>query len=46
MKRVAEDYLGEQVREAVVTVPAYFDDVQRQATKDGGLIAGLTVVRS
>jgi molecular chaperone DnaK len=43
MKRVAEDYLGEQVREAVVTVPAYFDDVQRQATKDAGLIAGLTV---
>jgi molecular chaperone DnaK len=43
MKRVAEDYLGEQIREAVVTVPAYFDDVQRQATKDAGLIAGLTV---
>src|SRR5262245_12062286 len=43
MKRVAEDYIGEQVREAVVTVPAYFDDVQRQATKDAGLIAGLTV---
>ena len=43
MKRVAEDYLGEQVRDAVVTVPAYFDDVQRQATKDAGLIAGLTV---
>jgi molecular chaperone DnaK len=43
MKRVAEDYLGEQVREAVVTVPAYFDDVQRQATKDAGAIAGLTV---
>src|SRR5678815_6034302 len=43
MKRVAEDYLGEQVREAVVTVPAYFDDVQRQATKDAGRSAGLTV---
>ena len=43
MKRVAEDYLGEQVFEAVVTVPAYFDDVQRQATKDAGAIAGLTV---
>ena len=43
MKRVAEDYLGEAVDEAVVTVPAYFDDVQRQATKDAGAIAGLTV---
>ena len=43
MKRVAEDYLGETVTEAVVTVPAYFDDVQRQATKDAGAIAGLTV---
>jgi molecular chaperone DnaK len=43
MKRVAEDYIGEEVREAVVTVPAYFDDVQRQATKDAGAIAGLTV---
>jgi molecular chaperone DnaK len=43
MKRVAEDYLGEPVVEAVVTVPAYFDDVQRQATKDAGTIAGLTV---
>jgi molecular chaperone DnaK len=43
MKRVAEDYLGEEVEEAVVTVPAYFDDVQRQATKDAGAIAGLTV---
>jgi molecular chaperone DnaK len=43
MKRVAEDYLGESVFEAVVTVPAYFDDVQRQATKDAGAIAGLTV---
>jgi molecular chaperone DnaK len=43
MKRVAEDYLGESVSEAVITVPAYFDDVQRQATKDAGAIAGLTV---
>ena len=43
MKRVADDYLGESVFEAVVTVPAYFDDVQRQATKDAGAIAGLTV---
>jgi molecular chaperone DnaK len=43
MKRVAEDYLGERVNEAVVTVPAYFDDAQRQATKDAGAIAGLTV---
>jgi molecular chaperone DnaK len=43
MKRVAEDYLGEPVTEAIVTVPAYFDDVQRQATKDAGAIAGLTV---
>ncbi len=43
MKRVAEDYIGETITEAVVTVPAYFDDVQRQATKDAGAIAGLTV---
>jgi molecular chaperone DnaK len=43
MKRVAEDYLGQTVTEAVVTVPAYFDDAQRQATKDAGKIAGLTV---
>src|SRR6185436_12532397 len=43
MKRVAEDYLGESVNEAVITVPAYFDDVQRQATKDAGAVAGLTV---
>jgi molecular chaperone DnaK len=43
MKRVAEDYLGEAVTEAIVTVPAYFDDVQRQATKDAGAIAGLAV---
>src|SRR5207253_1228005 len=43
MRMVAEDYLGEPVTEAIVTVPAYFDDVQRQATKDAGLLAGLTV---
>ena len=43
MRRVAEDYLGEPVTEAVITVPAYFDDVQRQATKDAGAIAGLQV---
>ena len=43
LRRVAEEYLGEEITEAVVTVPAYFDDVQRQATKDAGAIAGLTV---
>jgi molecular chaperone DnaK len=43
MRRVAEDYVGETITEAVITVPAYFDDVQRQATKDAGAIAGLTV---
>src|SRR5438105_11445796 len=45
MKQTAEDYLGEQVSEAVVTVPAYFNDSQRQATKDAGRIAGLNVLR-
>ena len=45
MKQTAEDYLGEPVTEAVITVPAYFDDSQRQATKDAGQIAGLTVLR-
>ena len=45
MKKTAEDYLGETVREAVVTVPAYFNDSQRQATKDAGKIAGLDVKR-
>lgn len=45
MKQTAEDYLGETVTEAVITVPAYFDDSQRQATKDAGRIAGLTVLR-
>src|SRR5690349_10262569 len=43
MKQVAEDYLGEEVKEAIVTVPAYFDDAQRRATKDAGAIAGLEV---
>ena len=43
MRSVAEDYLGEPVSEAIVTVPAYFDEVQRQATKDAGTIAGLEV---
>ncbi len=45
MKKTAEDYLGEEVTEAVVTVPAYFNDSQRQATKDAGKIAGLNVKR-
>ena len=45
MKKTAEDYLGEEVREAVITVPAYFNDSQRQATKDAGRIAGLEVKR-
>ncbi|MGH8747119.1 MAG: molecular chaperone DnaK, partial [Burkholderiales bacterium] len=45
MKRTAEDYLGEPVTEAVITVPAYFNDSQRQATKDAGRIAGLDVKR-
>src|SRR5215211_7922573 len=45
MKQTAEDYLGQKVSEAVITVPAYFNDTQRQATKDAGEIAGLTVKR-
>jgi heat shock protein 5 len=45
MKEIAEDYLGKKVTHAVVTVPAYFNDAQRQATKDAGTIAGLTVLR-
>ncbi|MGH7779445.1 MAG: molecular chaperone DnaK [Candidatus Binataceae bacterium] len=45
MKQTAEDYLGEKVTEAVITVPAYFNDGQRQATKDAGRIAGLNVLR-
>ncbi|CAL4953009.1 unnamed protein product [Urochloa decumbens] len=46
MKETAEAYLGEKVTHAVITVPAYFNDAQRQATKDAGVIAGLTVVRT
>src|SRR5512140_1330894 len=45
MKKTAEDYLGQTVTDAVITVPAYFDDSQRQATKDAGRIAGLNVLR-
>lgn len=45
LKKVAEDYLGQEVKEAVITVPAYFNDAQRQATKDAGRIAGLDVKR-
>ena len=45
MRKTAEDYLGEEVKEAVITVPAYFNDSQRQATKDAGRIAGLEVKR-
>ena len=45
LKQTAEDYLGDKVTEAVITVPAYFDDAQRQATKDAGKIAGLDVLR-
>ena len=45
MKQTAEDYLGEKVSEAVITVPAYFNDSQRQATKDAGRVAGLKVLR-
>src|SRR5687767_7915579 len=45
MKMIAEDYLGQEVQKAVITVPAYFNDGQRQATKDAGAIAGLDVIR-
>ena len=45
MKQIAEEYLGHEVRKAVVTVPAYFNDAQRQATKDAGTIAGLEIIR-
>ena len=45
MKETAENFLGKQVKQAVVTVPAYFNDSQRQATKDAGAIAGLNVLR-
>ena len=45
MKETAENFLGHPVTHAVVTVPAYFNDAQRQATKDAGIIAGLNVLR-
>lgn len=45
MKSIAENYLGEEVKKAVITVPAYFNDAQRQSTKDAGAIAGLNVLR-
>jgi heat shock protein 5 len=45
MKETAENYLGQEVKHAIVTVPAYFNDAQRQATKDAGTIAGLNVIR-
>src|SRR4029078_11613193 len=45
LKRDAEEYLGEKVTDAVITVPAYFNDAQRQATKEAGVIAGLNVLR-
>ena len=45
MKTIAEDYLGKEVTKAVVTVPAYFKDAQRQATRDAGIIAGLDIIR-
>ena len=45
MRQTAEDFLGEKVTDAVVTVPAYFNDSQRQATKDAGRISGLNVLR-
>ena len=45
MRETAEAYLGSQVTEAVITVPAYFNDAQRHATKDAGVIAGLKVLR-
>ena len=45
MKEIAESYTGKKIKNAIVTVPAYFDNSQRQATKDAGIIAGLNVVR-
>jgi len=45
MKEIAEAYLGKEVKHAVITVPAYFTDSQRQSTKDAGMIAGLNVLR-
>jgi len=45
MKETAESYLGEEVKDIIITCPAYFNDAQRQATKDAGAIAGLNVIR-
>ena len=45
MKEIAESFLGDKVTDAVITVPAYFNDAQRQSTKDAGVIAGLNVLR-
>jgi molecular chaperone DnaK (HSP70) len=45
MKEIAETYLGQTIKKAVITVPAYFNDAQRRATKDAGTIAGLEVLR-
>ena len=45
MKEIADGYLGKEVKDAVITVPAYFNDSQRQATKDAGAIAGINVLR-
>jgi len=45
MKEIAEAYLGKEVKDAVITVPAYFNDQQRQATKDAGTISGMNVLR-
>jgi len=45
MKNIAENYLGQDVKYAIITVPAYFNDAQRQATKDAGIISGLEVLR-
>merc|ERR1712072_787760 len=45
MKEIAESYMGETITDAVVTLPAYFNDSQRQATKDAGVIAGLNILR-
>ena len=45
MKEIAEKYIGKPVKDAVVTVPAYFNDAQRQATKDAGKIGGLNIIR-
>lgn len=45
MKAIAESYIGEDVKTAIVSVPAYFDNAQRQATKDAGTIAGFNVIR-